>query len=96
MLSFSYRFPGMMKGAEGIGGGFGRGVMEILPPLQAVNGLISIISAQGSPESTWHVCVLLAAASGIYRFCPPSRSPQGEKKRRRAFSRVLFSDRKRV
>ena len=31
MLSFSYRFPGMMKGAEGIGG-FGRGVMEILPP----------------------------------------------------------------
>ena len=32
MLSFSYRFPGMMKGAEGIGGGFGRGVMEILPP----------------------------------------------------------------
>ena len=31
-LSVSYRFPGMMKGAAGIGGGIECGVMEILPP----------------------------------------------------------------
>ena len=72
-------------GGRGVGGGI------FTPPLQAVNGLILIVSAQGSPESTRHVCVPLAAASGIYRFCPPSRSPKGRRSADVPFRAFIFS-----
>ena len=45
MLSFSCRFSRIMKGADGFGSGFGRGVMEILLPQFGSKSMISALMA---------------------------------------------------
>ena len=58
---------------------------QITPPLTSCKWLrINDFRAMGAGDF-WRVSVPLAAASGMHHFCPPSRSPRGEKKQGRAF-----------
>lgn len=88
MLSFSYRFPGMMKGAEGIGG-FGRGVMEILPPpfsRNSNNGL----GAAALGDWKARLCPACSRKRDAPFLSPFSLPPRGEEARTCLFVRTFY------